>query len=135
MIGAWLAGLVRARTATVLGTVAGIAITVGLIVALSAFMALSAAEMTARATDNVPIDWQVELVPGASIDNVVEDMRSAARIVRTAIVGYATSDGFEASGGGTVQVTGAGKSSASNRPMPVIFPAMSALFWGSPKEC
>jgi putative ABC transport system permease protein len=109
MIGAWLAGLVRARTATVLGTVAGIAITVGLIVALSAFMASSAAEMTARATDNVPIDWQVELVPGASIDNVVEDMRSAARIVRTAIVGYATSDGFEASGGGTVQVTGAGK--------------------------
>ena len=82
MIVAWLAGLARTRTATLLGTVAGIAITVGLIVALGAFMRSSAAEMTAHATSDVPIDWQVELVPGASLDTVGEEMRSAARIAR-----------------------------------------------------
>jgi putative ABC transport system permease protein len=109
MIVAWLAGLIRARTATVVGTVAGVAITVGLIVALGAFMRSSAAEMTARATADVPIDWQVELVPGTSVDTIADEMRGAARIARSAIVGYAGTDGFEATSGGTVQVTGPGK--------------------------
>jgi putative ABC transport system permease protein len=109
MIGVWLAGLVRVRTAIVLGTVSGIAIAVGLIVSLGVFMQSSAAEMTARAASDVPIDWQVEVAPGASIDSVIGEMQGAARIARTAIVGYAASDGFEASGGGTVQVTGPGK--------------------------
>jgi putative ABC transport system permease protein len=109
MIAAWLAGLMRARTGTVIGTVAGVAITVGLIVALGAFMRSSAAEMTAHATSDVPIDWQAELVPSPSIDTIADEMRSAARIARTAIVGYAATDGFEATSGGTVQVTGPGK--------------------------
>ena len=38
MIVAWLSGLARSRTSTVLGTVAGIAITVGFLVAIGAFM-------------------------------------------------------------------------------------------------
>ncbi len=57
MIVAWLTGLARARTATVIGTVTGIAITIGLLVALGAFMRSSAAEMTARATAGVPA-WE-----------------------------------------------------------------------------
>src|SRR5438552_1654319 len=109
MIGAWLSGLLRVRTAMLLGTVCGIAITVGLIISLGAFLQSSAAEMTAYATSGVPIDWQVELVPGASVESIVEEMRGAARIARTATVGYAVSDGFEASADGTVQVTGPGK--------------------------
>ena len=109
MIVSWLAGVLRARTATVAGTVAGVAITVGLIVALGAFMRSSAAEMTARATANVPIDWQVELVPGTAVSKIVDDMKGAARIARTATVGYAGTDGFEATSGGTTQVTGPGK--------------------------
>ena len=91
-----------------IGTVAGVAITVGLVVALGAFMLSSAAEMTARATADIPIDWQVEAVPGASVDTIGEEMKSAARIARTAIIGYAATDGFEATNGGTVQVTGPG---------------------------
>ena len=109
MIFAWLAGLARTRTATVVGTVAGVAITVGLLVALGAFMRSSAAQMTARATADVPIDWQVEFAPGASVDAIADEMRGAARIARAAVVGYAGSDGFEARSGGTVQVTGPGK--------------------------
>ena len=110
MIAAWLIGLVRTRTAAVLGTMAGIAITVGLIVALGGFMQLSGARMTARASADVPIDWQVEIVPGASVETVEEgELRGSAPISRTATLGYAAVDGFEATTGGTVQVTGPGK--------------------------
>jgi putative ABC transport system permease protein len=109
MILPWLAGLARTRSGTFFGTVAGIAVTVGFLVAIGIFMRSSAAEMTARAVADLPIDWQVELVPGASADRVAEAMRSAARIVRLATIGYAVSDGLEASAGGTVQVTGPGK--------------------------
>jgi hypothetical protein len=56
-------------------------------VAIGVFMRSSTAEMTARAAGNVPIDWQVELVPGTSADGVAEAMRTAARIVRLSTVG------------------------------------------------
>src|SRR4029079_8956693 len=92
-----------------LGTIAGIAITVGFVVSLGAFIQSSTAEMTARAVMDVPIDWQVELAPGASSESVLEEMRGSAPILRTAVVGYASIEGFEASSGGTVQVTGPGK--------------------------
>src|SRR5438552_17944979 len=122
MIGAWLSGLLRVRTAMLLGTVCGIAITVGLIVSLGAFLQSSAAEMTAYATSGVPIDWQVELVPGTAVESVSEEMRSATRIARMAEVGYAASQGFEASAGGTVQVTGPGKVLGIDRAYVTDFP-------------
>src|SRR4051794_5818947 len=106
MTAAWLAGLLRVRTAMILGTIAGIAMTVGLIVSLGAFMQSSAADMTVRATGDVPIDWQIELLPGGYSDTILQEMPSAARIARGTMIGYAASDGFEASAGGTVQTTG-----------------------------
>ena len=109
MISTWLVSLARTRTGIVFGTVGGIAITVGLIVALGSFMLSSASQMTARATGNVPIDWQVQLVPGTPEKTVRDAMGAAAHISRSALVGYASVAGFEASTGGTVQVTGAGK--------------------------
>ncbi len=108
-IAAWLAGLLRTRKPATLAAVAGIAVTVSLVAALGVFMQSSAAEMTARATSDLPIDWQVEIVPGGSIDTLISEMHSAARVTRTALVGYAAVNGFEASSEGTVQVTGPGK--------------------------
>jgi putative ABC transport system permease protein len=132
MIVAWLSGLARTRTGTVLGTVAGIAITVGFLVAIGAFMRSSAAEMTARATGDVPIDWQVELLPGASADTVAGEMRSAARIARLGTLGYAATDGFEASTGGTVQVTGPGAVLGIERSYATDFPGNIRLLLGKP---
>ena len=109
MTGVWLAGVVRVRTAMILGTVSGIAMAVTLIVSLGLFLQSSAAEMTARVTGGVPIDWQVELSPASLTESIIAEMQAAARIERTATVGYAASDGFEAAAGGTVQVTGPGK--------------------------
>jgi putative ABC transport system permease protein len=130
MIVSWLVGLVRARTATVVGTITGVAITVGLIVALGAFMRTSAAEMTARATADVPIDWQAEVAPGTAVDTIVEDMRSAARIARTAIVGYAATDGFESNTDGSVQVTGPGKVVGLNSSYATDFPGNIRILLG-----
>jgi putative ABC transport system permease protein len=109
MILAWLAGLARTRRGTLFGTVAGIAVTVGFLLAIGIFMQSSAAEMTARATGKVPIDWQVELAPGTPAGGVADAMRAAVRIDRLSTVGYAAISGFEASIGGSVQVTGPGK--------------------------
>ena len=109
MIATWLISLARTRTGVVLGTIGGIGITVGLVVALGSFMLSSAARMTARATAEVPIDWQVQLLPGTSEKTVRDAMGTAAPIARDEVVGYASVSGFEATSGGTVQVTGAGK--------------------------
>ena len=109
MISTWLVSLVRTRTGIIFGTVGGIAVTVGLIVALGSFMLSSASQMTARASGNVPIDWQVQLVPGTPQNTVRNAMGAAVQVSKAALVGYASVNGFEASAGGTVQVTGAGK--------------------------
>jgi putative ABC transport system permease protein len=130
MIVLWLAGLARARTATVVGTIAGVAITVGLIVALGAFMRSSAAEMTARATADVPIDWQAEILPAASVETIANEIRAAARITRIAVVGYAATDGFEANSGGTVQVTGPGKVLGLDTSYATDFPGNIRLLLG-----
>jgi putative ABC transport system permease protein len=105
----WLLGLLKTRTLTFIGTIAGIAITVGLIATLGAFMRSSGAAMTERATASVPVDWQVELVPGADPKLVRQAMGDATALSITAPVAYASVDGFEATSGGTVQVTGPGK--------------------------
>jgi putative ABC transport system permease protein len=109
MIAIWLLGLLKARTPALLGTIAGIAVTVALVASLAGFIDSSSSEMTARATASVPVDWQVELLPGAKPDSVQAAMSAAAALLATAQVGYAGVDGFEASRGGTVQVTGAGQ--------------------------
>ncbi len=122
MIGAWLAGLMATRRAVLVGTVLGIAITVGFIAAIGIFLQSSAAEMTVRATSRVPIDWQAELVPGTSPDKVIQEMGNAARIVRSTTVGYAKIDGFEASTGGAVQTTGPGMVLGISPSYPADFP-------------
>ncbi len=132
MILTWLMGLARTRTGIVLGTVGGIAVTVGLIVALGSFMLSSAAEMTAKATDNVPIDWQVQLVPGTPEGAVREAMNAAARVAQAETVGYASVDGFEASAGGTVQVTGPGKVLGMPTSYDAKFPGNIRPLLGSP---
>ncbi len=132
MISTWLVGLAKTRTGVFLGTIAGIAVTVGLIVALGAFMLSSAAEMTARASSNVPIDWQVQLVPGTPEGTVRDKINAAAHVTQSAVVGYASVDGFEASTGGTVQVTGPGKVVGLPASYEANFPGNIRPLLGSP---
>ena len=109
MIGLWLSGLVRNRSGRLIGAVAGVACMVTLIAVLGLFLQTSSASMTARAIATVPVDWQVQLAPDASLEAVRDGATKATRVSKLQLVEYATVDGFETSTGGTVQTTGAGQ--------------------------
>ena len=105
----WLIGLVRTRSGRLIGTIGGVALTVAFIACLGAFLQSSAAEMTARSITQVPVDWQVQLLPGANRGAVEAAIRAAAPVTALRPLGYADVPGFEANTGGTVQTTGSGK--------------------------
>jgi putative ABC transport system permease protein len=109
MIGLWLSGLVERRGARLAGTAAGIAITVALLATLGDFLAHSAATMTRRAIVGVPVDWQVQLLPGTDAASAVAAIGNATPVARLQTVAYADVEGFEADAGGTVQTTGKGQ--------------------------
>ncbi|MBX5160624.1 FtsX-like permease family protein [Rhizobium sp. NZLR1b] len=104
----WLIGLVRTRSGRLVGTIGGVALTVAFVTCLGTFLQSSAAEMTARSIAQVPVDWQVQLLPGADGGAVEAGIRSAAPVAALQLVGYADVPGFEANTGGTVQTTGGG---------------------------
>ena len=78
MIFDWLRGLLVVRAGRLLGTAAGVALTVALLAVLSSFMQQSAAEMTSVAVSTVPVDWQVQLVPGADPATIAAAAADAA---------------------------------------------------------
>jgi putative ABC transport system permease protein len=109
MIASWFLGLIKERNGRLLGCAAGIAVTVAMLAALGAFLAQSSATMTRRAVGGVPVDWQVQLVPGTAVQTVTAAIRQSAAVATLHEVGYADVDGFEAHTGRTVQTTGKGK--------------------------
>src|SRR5437868_12998570 len=106
MIWLWLGGLLRARRGRLAGSMAGVALIVALLTLLGAFLAQSGASMTARAVREIPVDWQVQLVPGEEVAAISVAAAKAARVSRQQVVGYASVEGFQAQTGGTVQTTG-----------------------------
>ncbi|WP_246780812.1 FtsX-like permease family protein [Rhizobium ruizarguesonis] len=108
MYGHWLIGLIRTRSGRLVGTIGGVALTVAFIACLGAFLQSSAAEMTARSVAQVPVDWQVQTLPGADQRAVEAAIRSAASVTGLQVVNYADVPGFEANTEGTVQTTGSG---------------------------
>ena len=67
----WLSGLVRRRYGRMLPAVLGVSLTIALLSILGIFINASAATMTRRALGDVPVDWQIELVPTANVDTVL----------------------------------------------------------------
>jgi len=104
----WLIGLIRTRSGRLVGTIGGVALTVAFVACLGAFLQSSASEMTARSIAHVPVDWQVQPLPGADPGAVEAAIRTAAAVTALQPVGYADVLGFEANTGGTVQTTGGG---------------------------
>ena len=105
----WLKGLVVRHSGRLAGVALGVALTVALLAALGAFITSSAAMMTDRAIASVPVDWQVQLAPGADAGAVTAAIGQATPYTALDQVGYADSAGFSAQAGGTVQTTGPGK--------------------------
>jgi putative ABC transport system permease protein len=105
----WLSGLIRRRAGRMLPAVLGVSLTIALLAILGIFIDASSATMTLRAIGDVPVDWQIELVPGANVDSIQQQLRKAARVRTVDPVGYATVTGFTATNTGTTQTTGEGK--------------------------
>lgn len=105
----WIRGVLAHRLARVAGSAVGIALTVALLAILALFLVSAGASMTSRAISAVPIDWQVQLVPGADQDSIQKTLEQTALIQTTHRVRYANVAGFEASTGGTAQTTGPGQ--------------------------
>lgn len=108
----WFSGILKRRTARVAGVFAGVTLTVALLATLALFLVDSGTSMTRRAVADVPIDWQVEAVPAADTDAIAAAIRKAAPMEVMHQVRYAQVSGFQASTGGTTQVTGPGKAIA-----------------------
>ncbi|HYL91379.1 MAG TPA: ABC transporter permease [Burkholderiales bacterium] len=109
MIGVWARGLLGARQGRLFGAMLGVGLTVGLIAAVGSFTASAGSTMTARAIRDVPVDWQIELLPDADKTAVTEALKNAASPTAMETVGYADTGGFKAVTGQTEQATGAGK--------------------------
>ncbi|MEO8242739.1 MAG: ABC transporter permease [bacterium] len=126
----WISGLVRHRFARLAGTALGVGLTVALLATLGFFLVGSSATMTARAVSGVPIDWQVEAVPGADPATVQDAITKAAAVAALDPVFFGKTDGFQASTGGTVQTTGPGKVIAFGPDYPGHFPKEVRLLSG-----
>ncbi len=105
----WLSGLVRRRYGRMVPAILGVSLTIAMLAILGVFINASAATMTQRALGDVPVDWQVEVVPGADVNAVQQELQRTGHAKTIEPVGYADVSGFTAVSGGTTQTTGGGK--------------------------
>ena len=109
MIGLWLRGAMTGLAGRMLGSIAGIALTVAFLAALGTFVASSTQTMTRRAIVNIPIDWQVLLSQKADEVAVTAAIHQSDATAFVSSVGYADTLGLSAVVGGSSQSTGPGK--------------------------
>lgn len=128
----WLTAVVRRRTGRLLATTAGVALAVGLLASLGAFLSASKATMTRRAVDTVAVDWQVEAQPGADASSLASAVRDTRSITSSETVVFATSSGFESVKGGTTQTTGPGQVLGIGTTYRAVFPGQLRDLIGSP---
>lgn len=131
MIGLWLRGAMMGRTGRLLGSVAGIALTVAFLAALGTFVASSTQTMARRAIVNVPIDWQVLLSQKADEIAVTAAIHQSDTAALVSSVGYADSKGLSATVGGSTQSTGPGKVLGMAPDYAARFPSQIAMMLGT----
>ena len=131
MIRLWLKGVVVGHAARLVGAAVGLALPVALLASLGTFVVASSESMARRAVARLPVDWQVLLVPRADPAPVIEAIGKAARYERLQSAGYADTEGFSATTGGTTQTTGPGKVLGLEADYRRIFPGQTKLILGS----
>lgn len=127
----WIRSLLLKSPLRIWGTAAGIALAVALYASLAAFIGHSASRMTVRAAQAVPIDWQVQLLPGAQAARIAADIHKAVAVQALHKVYYADTAGFVATTGATTQTTGPGKAIAFAAGYLRTFPQEVRLLTGS----
>ncbi|MEP7046180.1 MAG: ABC transporter permease [Ilumatobacteraceae bacterium] len=104
----WLTAILRRRVGHVVAMATGIALAVGLLASLGAFLSASKSTMTRRSIATVAVDWQVEAQQGADASAVASTIRATDHVTTVESVAFAVTTGFESSHGGTTQTTGPG---------------------------
>ncbi len=132
MITTWLVALLRRRFMRLGALAIGVAMSVGLLGALGAFLSASQAAMTHRATASVATDWQVEVQPGASPATALKATRSAPGIGAALPVTLTRVPALRATDAGTTQVTGAAVVVGLPPGYRAAFPAQIRPLTGSP---
>jgi putative ABC transport system permease protein len=87
--------------------------------------------MTQRAAAGVPVDWQIQLSPGADPNAVAHAIDTSTTHTALEQMGYADTAGFTANAGGTLQTTGPGKVLGLSSSYHQSFPAQLRLLIGS----
>jgi putative ABC transport system permease protein len=131
MIRLWLKSIFVGHSGRLVGAAVGLALPVALLASLGTFVIASSESMARRAVAKLPVDWQVLLVPGADPAPVIEAIGKAARYERLQSAGYADTEGFSATTGGTTQTTGPGKVLGLEADYRRIFPGQTELILGS----
>ena len=131
MIGLWFKGLLASHSARLLGAMAGVALTVAWLAAIGVFIGSASASMTRHAIAGVPVDWQIQLVPGTDPQTLQQALGNAVRYAALQRVGYADAAGFTARTGSTVQTTGPGKVLGLEPDYRTAFPGQIRLLIGS----
>ena len=104
----WLGGLLRRRTGRMIGQSAGVALAVLMLATLGTFFTSSRATMTTQAVRAVPVDWQVQLSPGAPVAKAAVTVAETRGVTAAVPVGYADTSGLSSRNAATVQTTGPG---------------------------
>ncbi len=105
----WLHGLTRRRRGRLVATAFGVALAVGLLASIGAFLSASKATMTSRAVQTVAVDWQVEAQTGSDPMVVAAQVAATPHVTAVERVEFAAIAGFQFNSGTTVQTTGAGQ--------------------------
>lgn len=105
----WLKGILICRPERLVGTIAGVGLTITILASLGMFITSSTVTMARRAISEVPVDWQVLLSPTADEQAVLAAIGKTTPYAALERVGYADVAGFTATTEGTVQTTGPGK--------------------------
>ena len=118
----WMAALILRRTGRLVATAVGVALAVGLLASLGAFLSASKATMTQRAIDTVAVDWQIEAQPGADTTALAGAVATTRHITAAEPVSFVNTTGFELTHGGTTQTTGPGQVLAISSTYRATFP-------------
>lgn len=128
----WMRGLLARRTSRLAAAAAGVAVAVALLASLGMFLAASKSTMTERAVATVPVDWQIEMQPGADLNEVLTVVRKTPGIEAALPVAFGSVRGFEATSGGSTQTTGAGVVLGLPAEYQATFPGEIRQLIGSP---
>ena len=104
----WISNLLRRRAGRLAVVAVGIALAVGLIASIGAFISHSKGTMTQRSVATVAVDWQVQVAPGADPRSVLTGVSQHPGVSSATSVEFAKTTGLRATTGGTAQVTGPG---------------------------